>query len=65
MTGGWLKEGVEQEADEHDAEGDNAEEGRDQPGLENLPQNDRLGQRQCDDRHHEGQHGPERRPLAE
>ena len=60
-----LEQGVEQVADEKDAGGDHPDEDCDEPGFEDFAQDDQFGQLQADHRHHEGEHGAERRALAE
>ena len=45
--------------------GDDRDERRDERGAKHLPEDDHLRQRERDDRHHEGEHRPERRALAE
>ena len=55
---------VEQVSDGEDAGGDHGDIGGDQLGHQHPAQQDHLGQRQCDDAHHEREHGAHRQALV-
>src|SRR5512147_2725298 len=58
-----VEQRIEQEADCENAGPDNADEDRNESWAQHLAQDDHLRKRQRDHRHHEGEHGSERRPL--
>ena len=62
---GPLQDQVEQVTHDEDPRSHHAGERRDQADFQHLPEDDHLGEREGDDRHHEGEHRPQRRPLAE